>query len=104
MSGRTTPHHAYRVDVQGSLCCSPKQDQEGARKRRNHESPKTNEKGIVYKGQSYTSSAACFEVYKEEVCKFLEPVYQKGVSMEFGLTCIPVQAQENRSKSIREGD
>lgn len=58
----------------------------------------------MYKGESYAIIGACFEIYKEKGCKFLEPVYQECLSMEFGLTCIPFQAQENRSRSIREGD
>ena len=36
---------------------------------------------------------ACFEVYKEKGCGFLEPVYQECLEIELGLRGIPFDAQ-----------
>lgn len=38
---------------------------------------------IVYKEESYRIVGACFEVYKEMGCGFLEAVYQECLEMEF---------------------
>jgi GxxExxY protein len=38
---------------------------------------------IVYKEESYQIMGACFEVYKEMGCGFLEPVYQECLDFEF---------------------
>ena len=38
---------------------------------------------ILYKDESYRIMGACFEVYKEMGCGFLEPVYQECLSLEF---------------------
>ena len=38
---------------------------------------------IIYKGESYTIIGACFEVYNENGCGFLEPVYQECLGIEF---------------------
>src|SRR5438876_8962600 len=38
---------------------------------------------IVYKRESYAIIGACFEVYNEKGCGFLEPVYQERLSIEF---------------------
>lgn len=38
---------------------------------------------IVYKNESYQIIGACFEVYKEKGCGFLEAVYQECLRMEF---------------------
>lgn len=40
---------------------------------------------IVYKDESYKIIGACFEVYKEMGCGFLESVYQECLAMEFTL-------------------
>ena len=32
---------------------------------------------IIYKNESYAIIGACFEVYNEKGCGFLEPVYQE---------------------------
>jgi GxxExxY protein len=40
---------------------------------------------IVYKEESYLIMGACFEVYKEMGCGFLESVYQECLEMEFRL-------------------
>ena len=38
---------------------------------------------ILYKDESYRIMGACFEVYKQMGCGFLEPVYQECLSLEF---------------------
>ncbi|NOY29755.1 MAG: GxxExxY protein [Planctomycetes bacterium] len=48
---------------------------------------------IVYKEESYGIMGACFEVYKEMGCGFLEAVYQECLCLEFGLQGIPFQSQ-----------
>ena len=41
------------------------------------------EPGIFFKEESFKIMGACFEVYKERGCGFLEPVYQECLAMEF---------------------
>lgn len=48
---------------------------------------------LVYKEESYRIIGACFEVYKEMGCGFLEAVYQECLSVEFAVQDIPFQAQ-----------
>jgi len=40
-------------------------------------------KEIIYKDESYRIVGACFEVYKEKGCGFLEAVYQECLGIEF---------------------
>ncbi len=49
--------------------------------------------GIVYKEESYGLMGACFEVYKEMGCGFLEAVYQECLCLEFGSQDMPFQSQ-----------
>jgi GxxExxY protein len=49
---------------------------------------------IVYKNESYLIIGACFEVYKEKGCGFLEPVYQECLEIELGLQRIPFESQK----------
>jgi GxxExxY protein len=44
---------------------------------------------IIYKDESYRVMGACFEVYREMGCGFLEPVYQECLEMEFALQGLP---------------
>lgn len=44
---------------------------------------------IIYKKESYTIIGACFEVYNEKGCGFLEPVYQECLAIEFEYQGIP---------------
>jgi GxxExxY protein len=44
---------------------------------------------IIYKEESYKIMGACFEVYKEMGCGFLESVYQECLMMEFQEQKIP---------------
>lgn len=48
---------------------------------------------IIYKEESYRIIGACFEVYKEMGCGFLEPVYQECLEMELALQSIPFYPQ-----------
>ncbi|QDS94509.1 hypothetical protein FF011L_32880 [Roseimaritima multifibrata] len=41
---------------------------------------------IVFKDESYRIMGACFEVYKEKGCGFLESVFQECLSLEFGFS------------------
>ena len=49
---------------------------------------------IVYRGESYRVMGACFEVYKEMGCGFVEPVYQECLQIELTLQQIPFVAKE----------
>ena len=40
---------------------------------------------ILYKEESYKSVGACFEVYREKGCGFLEGVYQECLEIELSL-------------------
>ena len=48
---------------------------------------------IVYKEESFQIIGACFEVYNEMGCGFLEAVYQECLAIEFRLRQIPFVAQ-----------
>lgn len=49
---------------------------------------------IIYKDEAYKIIGACFEVYNEKGCGFLEPVYQECLEIELGLQGIPFQSQQ----------
>ena len=62
---------------------------------------------IIYKEESYAIIGACFNVYKDKGCGFLEPVYQECLEIEFGLLKIPFNAQrplllEYRGRPLRQ--
>jgi len=48
---------------------------------------------LIYKEESYRIIGACFEVYKEMGCGFLEAVYQECLGMEFAVQNIPFRSQ-----------
>jgi GxxExxY protein len=50
------------------------------------------ESNIIYKDESYAIMGACFEVYKEKGCGFLEAVYQECLGLEFDLRTMPYNA------------
>jgi GxxExxY protein len=52
-----------------------------------------NEK-YLYADETYKLIGACFEVYNEKGCGFLEPVYQECLEIELDLQGIPVVAQQ----------
>jgi GxxExxY protein len=48
---------------------------------------------IVFKEESYAIIGACFEVYNENGCGFLEAVYQECLEIELSLRNVPFKAQ-----------
>ncbi len=48
---------------------------------------------LVYREESYRIIGACFEVYKEMGCGFLEAVYQECLGLEFTAQALPYKAQ-----------
>lgn len=44
---------------------------------------------LIYKKESYAIVGACFEVYNNKGCGFLEPVYQECLAIEFDHLKIP---------------
>jgi GxxExxY protein len=48
---------------------------------------------IIYKLESFEIMGACFEVYKEKGCGFLEPVYQECLELELADRNIPFVAK-----------
>lgn len=49
---------------------------------------------IIYKDGSYKIIGACFEVYREKGCGFLEQVYQECMEIELRLQGIPYVAKK----------
>ncbi len=49
--------------------------------------------GFLYTEEGYRILGACFEVYKQMGCGFLEAVYQECLEIEFGLQSIPFTSQ-----------
>jgi GxxExxY protein len=52
------------------------------------------DKALLFKEESYKIVGACFEVYHEKGCGFLEPVYQECMELELRLQGIPYLAQK----------
>lgn len=52
---------------------------------------------IVFKEESYRIIGACFEVYNEMGCGFLEAVYQECIGIEFESRAIPFRPQAELS-------
>jgi len=48
---------------------------------------------LLYADESYKIMGACFNVYNEMGCGFLEPVYQECMEIEFGGQEVPNMAQ-----------
>lgn len=48
---------------------------------------------ILYREECYRIIGACFEVYNEMGCGFLEPVYQECLEVEFALQGLTVKPQ-----------
>jgi len=44
---------------------------------------------VLFKEESFKIIGACFEVYNQQVCGFVEPVYQECLEIEFGMQHIP---------------
>lgn len=56
---------------------------------------------LVYKKESYAIIGACFEVYNEKGCGFLEPVYQECLGIEFEYQRIPAIPKPSLTLSYR---
>src|ERR1700730_9420676 len=56
---------------------------------------------IIYKDESYAIIGACFEVYNEKGCGFLEPVYQECLGIEFECQRIPAIPKPSLTLSYR---
>jgi len=56
---------------------------------------------IIYKTESCTIIGACFEVYNEKGCGFLEPVYQECLGIEFEYQRISAIAKPSLTLSYR---
>jgi GxxExxY protein len=56
---------------------------------------------IIYKKESYAIIGACFEVYNEKGCGFLEPVYQQCLGIESEYQQIPAIAKPSLTLSYR---
>ena len=48
---------------------------------------------LIYPDESYQIMGACFEVYKDKGCGFLEAVYQECLELELGDKALPFVAQ-----------
>ncbi|MBC8206387.1 MAG: GxxExxY protein [Kiritimatiellales bacterium] len=48
---------------------------------------------IIHQEEGYKINGACFEVYKDKGCGFLEDVYQECLEVEFEEQGIPFEAQ-----------
>jgi GxxExxY protein len=62
---------------------------------------------LIYKDESYRIMGACFEVYKEKGCGFLEAVYQECLEIEMELQGIPFRAQSpmpltNKGRALKQ--
>jgi GxxExxY protein len=57
--------------------------------------------GIIYKQESYAIIGACFEVYNEKGCGFLEPVYQECLGIEFEYRQIPATVKPSLTLNYR---
>ena len=48
---------------------------------------------LLYKEETFVIRGACFEVYKDKGCGFLEAVYQESLEVELKLQGVPFVAQ-----------
>jgi GxxExxY protein len=74
-----------------------------------HETPEMTRKeevtGLIYKAESYAIIGACFAVYKDKGCGFLEPVYHECLEIEFesqGISFLskPPQTLQYRGRTL----
>ena len=57
---------------------------------------------IIHKQESYSIIGACFEVYNEKGCGFLEPVYHECLAIEFEYQRIPAIPKPALTLSYRD--
>ena len=63
---------------------------------------------VLFKEESYKITGACFEVYKEKGCGFLEAVFQECMGIELGIRNIPFVEQPMlkltyKGKALKQG-
>jgi GxxExxY protein len=56
---------------------------------------------LIYPDEGYAIIGACFNVYKDKGCGFLEPVYQECTEIEFEYQNIPFHAQKRMKLTYR---
>ena len=56
---------------------------------------------VLFKDESYQIIGACFEVYTEKGCGFVEAVYQECLEIEFDLRSIPFKSQPQLQLSYK---
>jgi GxxExxY protein len=56
---------------------------------------------VLFKDESYQIMGACFEVYTEKGCGFVEAVYQECLEIELDLRSIPFKAQPQLQLSYK---
>jgi GxxExxY protein len=49
---------------------------------------------IIHPEESYAIQGACFEVYKDKGCGYLEEVYHECLKIEFGIRGLPFRSKE----------
>ena len=56
---------------------------------------------LIYKAESYAIIGACFAVYKDKGCGFLEPVYHECLEIEFESQGIPFLSKPPQTLQYR---
>jgi GxxExxY protein len=56
---------------------------------------------LIYKHESYAIIGACFEVYKDKGCGFLEPVYHECLEIELEFQRIPFLSKSAQTLQYR---
>jgi len=56
---------------------------------------------LIYKAESYAIIGACFAVYKNKGCSFLEPVYHECLEIEFESQSIPFLSKPSQTLQYR---
>ena len=56
---------------------------------------------LIHEQETYRIRGACFEVYREKGCGFLEAVFQECLELEFGLQGISFISQPDLSLSYK---
>ena len=56
---------------------------------------------LIYKEESFQIVGACFDVYNELGCGFLEPVYQECLEIELAMQAISFRAQDELKLSYK---
>ena len=57
---------------------------------------------LLYETDSFAIRGACFEVYKEKGCGFLEAVYQECLEIEFEIQQLPFQSRSELQLTYKE--